>query len=205
MPRPILHVLTDPGLARGRSHGEIARAALAGGADVIQLRDKTSAAAGLRVAGREVRAAARAAGALLVVNDSLELARELGADGLHLGPADLPLEEARREWKGILGASVRTVAAARRAAGLGADYLGVGPVYGTTSKADAPGAIGLELLAAIAASVRIPVVGIGGIGAGNAAEVVRAGAAGVAVISGIVAAEDVEAASRAVRRALDSA
>jgi thiamine-phosphate diphosphorylase len=205
MSRPVLHVLTDPGLSRGRSHADVARAALAGGADVIQLRDKSASPDGLREAGREVAETVRAAGALLVVNDSLELARFLGADGLHLGPEDLPLEEARREWAGILGASVRTVEAARRAAAAGADYLGVGPVFGTATKPDAPGAIGAARVAEIAAAVTVPVIGIGGIAAGNAAQVIRAGAAGVAVIAAIVAATDVEEAARALRRALDSA
>jgi thiamine-phosphate diphosphorylase len=198
-------VLTDPALARGRSHAEVARAALAGGADVIQLRDKAARADALRESGRAVLAAVRAAGGILVVNDSLELALFLGADGLHLGPADLPIAVARREWPGILGASVRTAADARRAEEAGADYLGVGPVFGTATKADAPGAVGPARIAEIAAAVAVPVIGIGGVTAANAAEVIHAGAAGVAVISAIVAAHDVEEATREVRRALDGA
>lgn len=197
MARPVLHVLT--------AAADVARAALAGGADVIQLRDKTAPEKELLAAGREVLAAVRGAGALLVVNDRLALARALGADGLHLGPDDLPLEEARREWSGILGASVRTVEAARRAAALGADYLGVGPVHATASKPGLPAAIGLARVSEIAGAVAVPVIGIGGITAANAAAVVRAGAAGVAVISAIVGAADVEAAAREVRRALDGA
>ncbi len=203
---PQLHVLTDPRLSRGRSHLEIARAALAGGADIVQLRDKTLADEALAAEARELLAAVRQAEKLLVVNDSLKVARRVEADGLHLGPDDIPLAAARALWPRpkLLGGSARTVARARQLVEEGADYLGVGPVFGTTSKRDAPGAIGLDRLARIAAAVGVPVIGIGGITVDNAATVIQAGAAGVAVISAVVAAEDVRAATRAIRAAIDA-
>jgi thiamine-phosphate diphosphorylase len=149
----------------------------------------------------------REAGRTFVVNDRLDVALRAGADGLHLGPDDMPVREARAKWPRprLLGGSARTVERARRLADEGADYLGAGPVFGTSTKADAPGVLGLEALARIASSVDVPVIGIGGIDASNAAEVVRAGAAGVAVISSVVAADDVEEATRRLRDALDAA
>jgi thiamine-phosphate diphosphorylase len=205
--RPSLHVLTDPGLACGRGHGEIVAAALAGGADVIQLRDKTLAGAALREAAAGIAVAVRRAGATFVVNDSVDVALAVSADGVHLGPDDEPVSQARARWPGLLGASARTPERARELVAAGADYLGVGPVYGTATKADAPGILGLDGLGAVVRAIggAVPVVGIGGIRAENAAAVLAAGAAGVAVISAVVGAEDVQAAVRAVREALDQA
>jgi thiamine-phosphate pyrophosphorylase len=206
MNRPQLHVLTDPVLSRGRSHLEIAQAALAGGADIIQVRDKTLEADALAEKAVALLFVVRQAGKLLVVNDSLSVARRIDADGLHLGPQDVPLAAARALWPHpkLLGGSARAVARARQLAAEGADYLGVGPVYGTASKPDAPGAIGLDRLARIAAAVDVPVIGIGGIEAANAAAVIQAGAAGVAVLSAVVAAEDVLRATREIRAAIDA-
>ncbi len=207
MPRPQLHVITDPFLSLGRSPIDVARAAFAGGADIVQLRDKTRPAAALLEAASELATLARTEGRLLIVNDSLDLAVEAGAHGVHLGPDDMDLAAARARWPrpAILGGSVREPARARELAAAGADYLGVGPVYGTTTKADAPGAIGLEAVGAIAASVDVPVIGIGGISASNAVAVIRAGAAGVAVVSAVVGAADVESATLILRRAIDGA
>jgi thiamine-phosphate diphosphorylase len=205
--RPLLHVLTDPVLARGRSHREIAEAALRGGADIIQLRDKRLDLRRLIDAGLELRALLNDAGKLLVVNDHVQVARAIDADGVHLGPEDLPVGQARDLWPRpkILGASARTEERALLLEAQGADYLGVGPVYGTKTKGNAPPAVGLECVTSMAKAVRIPVIAIGGIDAKNAAQTIRAGAAGVAVISAVVGAEDVEAAARAIRRALDEA
>ena len=207
MKRPWLHVLTDETLVPGRTHLEIARAAFAGGADVVQLRDKRRADAELLEVARELVLLARAAGRVLVVNDRLDVAREAGAGGLHLGPEDLAVSLARRDWPRprLLGASARTVETALRLVREGCDYLGVGPVYATATKSGLPPAIGLERLAEIAAAVPVPVVGIGGITGANAAAVIRAGAAGVAVVAAVAAAPDPEAATRALREVLDAA
>jgi len=207
MNRPELHVLTDPALVRGRPLEELVEGVLAGGADVIQLRDKQASPEEIRAQAIVLLPIVRAAGARLLVNDHWEIARDVGADGVHLGATDAPVAVVRgvcpRPFR--IGASARTIDAARRAAADGADYLGTGPVHGTASKADAPGAIGLARLSDVAAAVAVPVIGIGGITDGNAADVVRAGAAGVAVLSAVMAADDPAAAARALRRALDGA
>ncbi len=207
MDRPWLHVLTDETLVPGRTHLDVARAAFAGGADVVQLRDKRRTAAELVPVAAELVACARAAGRILVVNDLLEVALAAGAGGLHLGPDDMPPAEARARWPRpfLLGGSARTVEAARRLVRDGCDYLGVGPVYGTSTKPGLPEPIGTGRVGEIAASVDVPVVGIGGIDAANAAAVIRAGAAGVAVVAAVAAAPDPLAAVRALRTALDAA
>ncbi|MEZ5066529.1 MAG: thiamine phosphate synthase [bacterium] len=203
MSRPELHVLTDPHLARGRDHREIVRAALAGGADVIQLRDKSLSEAELFVVARDLRGIVRAAGRQLVINDRLDLALAIDADGLHLGPEDLPLAQARSQWRGRLGGSARTPERARELEAAGADYLGVGPLWGSSTKPAAGPALGPERLAEIVAATNLPVIAIGGIAPGNAAAALRAGARGVAVIASVVGAEDPEAATAALRAELD--
>jgi thiamine-phosphate diphosphorylase len=204
MARALLHVLTGPWLEPGTPPEEFARAVAAGGADVVQLREKSRSDSELVIAAAAMLAVVRRAGSRLVVDDRLDVALRSGADGLHVGPEDLPVVEARRLWSGILGASCRTVASARAAESAGADYLGVGPVFASASKPGLPPAIGLDAVAAIARAVRIPVIGIGGIDAGNAASVIRAGAAGVAVISAVAGRADPQAAVRELREAIDS-
>jgi thiamine-phosphate pyrophosphorylase len=205
--RRSLHVLTDPALSRGRSHLQIVEAALLGGADVIQLRDKTLDTPALVAAAIELRVAVRRAGALFVVNDSVDVAIAAGADGVHLGPDDEPVATARARWARpkLLGASARTPARARELVADGADYLGVGPVHATATKRDIPSAIGLDGLADVVRAVagRVPVIAIGGIHAGDVEAVLAAGASGVAVVSSVVAAADVREAAREIRDALD--
>ena len=205
--RPWLHVLTDDTLVAGRTHEDVARAALAGGADVVQLRDKHRTDAQLLPIARDLARIVASAGRVLVVNDRLDVALQVQAGGLHLGPEDLAVPIARARWPrpGLLGSSARTVERARRLVDEGCDYLGVGPVYVTLTKSGLPAALGLDPLADIAAAVRVPVVGIGGIHAGNAAAVIGAGAAGVAVVAAVAAAADPEVATRALREVLDAA
>jgi thiamine-phosphate pyrophosphorylase len=197
-PRWELYVITDERLAGGRSHEEQARAALEGGAGIIQLRDKVSSSLRLYEAAVAIRQLTRAAGALLIVNDRVDIALAANADGVHVGPDDLPVAVARRLLPGrIVGASAGTVEEAIVAERDGADYLGVGAVYeARSSKADAGAPVGPERVAAIRAAVRLPIVGIGGIKRENAAPVIAAGADGVAVITGVVAAPDIAAAAR---------
>lgn len=198
--RPIrwdVYVITDEGLGRG-SHEEQARAALAGGAGVIQLRDKAASSLRLYEAARAMRDLTRAAGAVLIVNDRVDVALAADADGVHLGPDDLPVAVVRGMLRPgmLLGASAGTVAEAIAAERDGADYLGVGAVYeARTSKTDAGAPVGPRRVAEVCAAVRIPVVGIGGIKAENLSAVIQAGADGVAVITGIVAAPDIAAAA----------
>ena len=197
-----LIVVTDPGVPSGRTVLDVVRASLRGGAPSVQLRAKDSSARDAAQLARELLAETRAAGALLFVNDRVDIALAVGADGAHLGDEDLPLAAARRIVPPgfLLGMSTDTAELARQAERDGADYLGVGPVYGTASKADAGAPIGTARIAEVAASVRIPIVGIGGIHAGNAAAIVHAGAAGVAVISAVMHATDPEEATRALLR-----
>ncbi|HEX8358757.1 MAG TPA: thiamine phosphate synthase [Longimicrobium sp.] len=195
-----LIVVTDPGVPAGRTLVDVVRAALRGGAPAIQLRAKDASARDTASLARELLIETRAAGALLFINDRVDVALATGADGAHLGDEDLPLAAARRIVPPgfLLGMSADSVELARQAERDGADYLGVGPVYGTASKADAGAPIGTARIAEVAAAVRIPIVGIGGIHPHNFAPVLRAGAAGVAVISAIMHAPDPEAATRAL-------
>jgi thiamine-phosphate pyrophosphorylase len=196
-----LYVITDSGLAHGRSHVEVVQAALAGGATAIQLRDKGASGRQLAETGRALHELTRAAGAILIVNDRVDVAVAIDADGVHVGQEDLAAADARKiigPGK-IVGVSAATIAEAIAAERDGADYLGVGTVFATGSKADAGAPIGTEALARVAGAVRIPSVAIGGINAANAAACIEAGAAGVAVISAVVSADDIAAAAKRLR------
>jgi len=202
-----LVVVTDPGCGEGREIVDVVRAALRGGAPAIQLRGKEQPAREQVALARALLAETRTAGALLFVNDRLDVALAAGADGVHLGQDDLPVETARRIVPAgfLVGISAETPALARAAERGGADYVGTGPVHATGSKADAGDAVGRGRIAEVAAAVRIPVVGIGGIDGTNAADVVAAGAAGVAVISAVMRAPDPERATRDLLRAVAEA
>ena len=197
-----LIVVTDPECGAGRSVADVARAALRGGAPAIQLRMKDASAREMADVARALLGETRAAGALLFINDRVDVALAVGADGTHVGQDDLPVAAARRIAPPgfLLGVSAETVELARAAERDGADYAGVGPVYATGSKSDAGDAVGTERIAQVAAAVRIPVIGIGGITIANAPPVLHAGAAGVAVISAVMRAADPEAAVRALLR-----
>jgi thiamine-phosphate pyrophosphorylase len=201
-PHPLgVVVVTSSGLVEGRSHRDVALAAIEGGADCVQLRAKELRDDELRPLARELADACRDAGVLFVVNDRVAVALESGADGAHVGQDDDPAgARARLGRRPVLGVSVRTPGEARAAERAGADYLGA-TVYATPTKPDAtPG--GLEGIRAIVASTSLPVVGIGGIDASNAGDVVAAGASGVAVIAAVGGADDPVAATRALVRAV---
>jgi thiamine-phosphate pyrophosphorylase len=174
-----------------------AERALADGATVVQLRLKDAATAEVVAAGEPILAACRAAGVAFVVNDDVEAALRLGAVGVHLGRDDLGAERAQEAGL-LLGLSASSVEEARAAEAAGASYIGAGPVWATPSKPDAGPPLGLDGLAAICDAVATPVVAIGGVDASNAAECIRAGAAGVAVIRAV-------AELRALRAAVDAA
>jgi len=201
------YLVTQESRSAGRSTVEIAEAAIEGGVDAIQLRDKNRSAKRRYETGQELRELTAEAGVDLIVNDRVDLARAIDADGVHLGQDDLPVPAAR-ELLGadaVIGKSTSTVAEAREAEREGADYLGVGAVYGTSSKdvPDDEADFGPGRVAEIADAVEIPVAGIGGIDASNAAAVAEAGAVGVAVISAITRADDPAAATRALREAVE--
>lgn len=203
-----VYLVTGESLSAGRTTREIVQRAIEGGVGVVQLREKGRTVRERYEMGREIRDLTREAGVSFVVNDRIDLAQALDADGVHLGDDDLPVSVAR-ELLGedaIIGRSVSFVEDAEAAKAAGADYLGVGTVYRTGSKDDIPDeehGVGPERVADIAAAVDIPIVGIGGITAENAAEVSAAGADGVAVITAITRAEDPTAATAALREAVE--
>jgi thiamine-phosphate pyrophosphorylase len=200
-PRFDLYVITDAGLSPGRSHLDIARAALAGGADAVQLRDTSATAQNLSLMAAEIQPLARKFGAVFIVNNRVDVALVSGADGAHVGQDDLPAREARRllPRPAVLGVSAGTIEEAKRAVREGADYIGVGPIFPSATKPDAGAPIGVDALAAIARAVAVPVVAIGGINPDNVAQVIRAGAAGAAVVAAVVQAPDMAAAARALK------
>jgi thiamine-phosphate pyrophosphorylase len=194
-----LYVLTDERMGGG--HEAIARAALAGGARVLQLRDKSTPPNELLSIARRLRVMTREANAVLLINDRPELAARCEADGVHLGPDDASPEDARRLLgpQAIVGVScgdAREAVAAWRA---GASYVGAGSLYATATKGDAGEPIGLEGLRAIVRATPLPVAAIGGITLQRAPDVARAGAAMLCAISSIAGAGDEEAMARAAR------
>ena len=197
-----LYVITDEATAGGLTHAEIAERATAGGADVIQLRDKTCGCRELCRIGRELRTITMKTGTLFIVNDRLDVALACGADGVHLGQDDMRAGVARQLAPPgfIIGISVGTVDEAVEAELEGADYIAPGPVFSTASKHDAGPVCGLEVLREIRRSVSVPVVAIGGINLENVHEVIAAGADGVAVISAVVGKRNITAAARKLRK-----
>ena len=207
-----VYVLVDPAVTGARSPVEVALAAVAGGATILQYRDKDGTTGAMVETARALMAALAGSGVPLLVNDRIDVALAAGADGAHVGQDDMTPADARRLLgpDALLGLSLNSVAEAD-AAPLGLlDYVCGQCVYATASKADAPPPIGLDGIAAIAAAVRrrapaMPVGAISGITAANAGDVVAAGADGVAVISAVGASADPAAAAAALRAAVDGA
>ncbi len=190
-----VYVVTSSGLVAGRGHREVAVAAIAGGATAVQLRAKELFDEDLAPLAEELSARCRAAGVLFVVNDRVEVALATGAEALHVGQSDELMRVRERIGPNVvLGISVEGAEQALAAEAAGADYLGV-TVWSTPTKPDARPR-GLDGVREVVETTALPVVGIGGIGAANAAEVLGAGAAGVAVVSAVGAAEDPVAAAR---------
>jgi thiamine-phosphate pyrophosphorylase len=198
-----LVVITDREAAGLRGVEGVVAAALRGGARCIQLREKLLGAGETLPLAHRLRLLTRAAGALFIVNDRVDLALASEADGVHLGPDDLPVGAVRGMVPPgfLVGYSTDDPDVARRAVEEGADYLGCGTVWPTDSKADAGGAIGPEGLARVAGAVSVPVVAIGGITPERARLLRGTGAAGVAVIRSVMAAPDPEATVRALLEA----
>ena len=204
-PHPLgVYVVTSAGLAVGRGHREVALAAIEGGADAVQLRAKELRDDELRPLARELADACRASDVLFIVNDRIAVALEAAADGVHVGQDDDAAAARAQLGTGpILGVSVADPEQAHEAEAAGADYLGV-TVWATATKPDAvPG--GLELVRDVARATALPVVAIGGIDSSNAADVLAAGASGVAVVSAVAAADDPVEATRALARAVHGA
>ncbi len=201
-----VYVITDRRTAGDRSLLDIVQAAIRGGATVVQLREKEASTRAMIELGQALLEITRAAGIPLIVNDRVDVALAIGAEGVHVGQDDMPAAMARRLIgpDRILGVSARTVEEAIQAQRDGADYLGAGDVFGTPTKPDAGAPIGVEGLARIARAVSIPVVAIGGVTPRNASAAIEAGAVGVAVISAVVGAPDPEAAARRLREVVEA-
>ncbi|UOF88837.1 thiamine phosphate synthase [Fodinisporobacter ferrooxydans] len=190
-----LYVVTDE-----RTNGDellpIIRSAMHGGATAVQLRRKQELGRKFVELGREIRNMTKEYGVLFFVNDRVDVAMLVDADGVHIGQDDISCKDARRLLPDkLIGVSADTIAEAVQAEKDGADYLGVGAVYATNSKPDA-GYTGIAGLRAIASAVQIPVVGIGGIGKEQVQETMGTGAAGIAVVSAVMSAKDPEAAAK---------
>jgi thiamine-phosphate pyrophosphorylase len=199
-----VYLITSSGFVPGRGHLEVGLAAIEGGATTIQLRAPELPDAELLRIAAELARRCREAGVLLVVNDRVDVAVAAGAGGAHVGQEDGPGEaRTRLADEAVLGVSVSTPEEARSAELAHADYLGV-TVWSTSTKPEAMG-IGPDGLREIASTSRLPIVGVGGIGAGNADEVIGAGATGVAVVSAVGAAPDPVAAMRELAAAVRAA
>ena len=203
---PTLYLVTDPELARGRALSDVVTAAVRGGVTLVQLRDKHAGGRALLETARALTAVLEPLGVPLIVNDRVDVAEAVGV-GCHVGQSDLPAAAARAILgpDAILGVSLEEVADLRAVDPAIVDYVAYGPFAATATKADAGRPVGPDGLAAVAKQTMLPLVAIGGLDARNAAEAVRAGADGLAVVSAIMAADDPEAASRALRAAIDAA
>lgn len=201
-----LYVILDRAAARGRTLEEILDATVAGGCRMVQLREKEWPSGGVLPLAQRLRARCRETGATFIVNDRVDLALAVEADGVHLGQDDLPAALARPLLRRgmILGVSTHSVEQARAAAAAGADYVAVGSMFPTATKPDFQ-LVGPALIRAVRGEIRVPLIGIGGITAENAGEVIRAGAGGVAVISAVCGAADPLVATRRFLEAIRAA
>lgn len=196
----MLYAVTDRGWLGGETLYSQVEKALKGGATMIQLREKELDEAAFLAEAKQIKGLCRYYGVPFIINDSVKIAEAVGADGVHVGQSDMEAGSARAELgrDKILGVSAQSVEQAVLAEKRGADYLGVGAVFPTGTKADAE-AVSLDTLREICSAVSIPVVAIGGISLENAARLRGTGIRGISVVSAIFAASDIEAASRALR------
>jgi thiamine-phosphate pyrophosphorylase len=207
-----LYVITEEGVAASRPapggetfHEQIARAAITGGATLLQLRDKSTPLPQLFPIACRLRRLTAEAGVLFLINDRPDLALACDADGVHLGPDDLPIEAARRVLgpHRLIGVSCGDVAEAHRAARAGADYIGAGAIFATATKTDAGAPIGLAALRTIAAATPLPVAAIAGINATNIADIAESGAHMACVVSAVTRAGGIVQMTRATRELVE--
>lgn len=197
-----LYLVTDRGLSRGRSHEYIVEEAVKGGVTMVQLREKDVSTREFYHLAKRLREILVPKGIPLIINDRLDIALAIDADGLHIGQSDLPYEEARRilGMDKIIGLSVENLDQARDANKLDVDYIGLSPVFATPTKTDTSKPLGLEGVEQISRITRHKTVGIGGINQKNAGDIIRSGADGIAVVSAIVASDDPAKAAAELKR-----
>jgi len=202
-----LYLVTDRDLSRGRLTREIVEAAVAGGITCVQLREKSLGTRAFIDEALSIRALLKTRSIPLIINDRIDVALAVEADGVHLGQQDMPIGLARKIGGDslIIGISVESIDDAERAEREGADYIGISPVFATPTKTDTGPPLGLHGVTEIRRRVDIPLVGIGGISHANGASVIAAGADGIAVVSAIVSAADPGAAARQLRKIVDLA
>jgi thiamine-phosphate pyrophosphorylase len=195
------HVLTDTRLQTRFSHPRLVELALGGGADTIQFRQKTGSTREMILVARQMQTLCRKVGVAFIVNDRLDVALAAQADGVHLGQDDFPIPLARKILgeKAVIGGSAGTLEEARKCFLDGADYIGFGPVFPTTSKEDAGPVSGLSLLEQVVKEIPLPIIAIGGITPNNTLQVMEAGAYGIAVISAVCCQEDPKKAAECFR------
>ena len=202
-----LYLVTDRDLARGRSTFEIVKAAVDGGVTVVQLREKHCSTREFIEQALAIKNFLKARKVPLIINDRLDVAQAVKADGVHLGQTDMPLEMAKDILGDsmLIGISAESIEDAIAAEKGGADYLGVSPIYTTSTKTDTAPPLGLAGLREIRKAVSLSLVGIGGLNKENSAEAIRSGADGVAVVSAIVAADDPKAAAIELKQVITEA
>lgn len=193
-----LYLVTDRRFLRGRSLIDEVLKSVRGGVTMVQLREKEACSREFYQLAFSLKTALQDSGVPLIINDRLDIAMAVDADGLHIGQEDLPLSEVVRLWgkDKIIGLSVSSLEEARQGQKGGASYLGLGPIYATGTKTDAVGPTGLMLLSEVKGSLNIPVVAIGGINMSNLAAVRDSGADGAAVVSCLMGAPDIEKTAR---------
>jgi thiamine-phosphate diphosphorylase len=196
---PPLYAILDPEQIKGRSALAVLGALLDGSVTILQLRVKSLTPSAFLDLAQRARAETRARGCRLIINDRVDIALACGADGVHLGQDDLPLH-AGRQLMGdkIVGVSTHDIEQAKQAEQSGADYIGFGPMFGTTTKDTGYSARGVEMLRQIRAAVSLPIVAIGGINEQNVREVWQAGADSAAIISDILGAGDIAAKTKRI-------
>jgi thiamine-phosphate pyrophosphorylase len=198
-----LYCFTPGVFLRGRDPMTLVAAQIEGGADVMQLREKEMGKRARLELGHKLRALTRREGVLFIVNDDVDLALILDADGVHLGQGDIPIQTARPLMKEkIIGVSTHSLEQMKEAVAAGADYVGVGPIFETVTKEDREPTVGLELLRKVREACPIPYVAIGGITKGNVRSVAEAGCSRAAVISDILTAPDIAQRCRDIKRFL---
>jgi len=202
-----VYLVTDRELAKDRRLDWVVEEALKGGADIVQLREKNMKTAHFLEEAKRIKAITDHYGKTLLINDRIDVALAAAADGVHIGQSDMPCQDARRLLgpDAIIGVSIESYHQAREANDFDVDYIAISPVFRTPTKEELTKELGIEGVQKITNISRHPVVGIGSIKAHNAGDVIKAGADGVAVVSGICSAENPQAAALELKQKVEEA